>query len=200
MDLGCGFVDEWRRSVLKTASDVRFFSPNSDTSLPCAKIYAVGARDVKLDASAYGAVIICEDERVEVSGWSLFADIRRARLLCVVEALTLLRNISAVDVFTDFADLTRVLRDSSFQGVENADLWDRLGRLTEMRDTRFHLAQDAQNSRNADARRAAEVAFGDLRLALKAWDDLRARGYDPDLALVDVGGEGWRSGIINQAR
>lgn len=176
----------------------------SDVCLPRAEIYASVAFDVELDAWAFGAVVIREHERVEIDGWSLFRGSRWAELRCVVEALSLLRDVSAVDVFTDFADLACVLqdgtyaawRDSSFQGVKNADLWDRLGRLVEMRDTRFHLAQEG----NADTVRAAELACLQLSLGLKAWGDLRARGWDPGLDPLDVEGEVWRSGIIKQAR
>ena len=202
--------------MLETTSGVRLFGPDTRASLPYVKIYAVGVCDGRLGAGAYGGVIVSDGQRFDLGGWFRLATARRMRLFCVVQAVYLLRDRCVANVFTDSVDAARVFRDgtydvwrdNSFQGVENADLWERLGRLMEGRDIRFHLARNAHNSQSADASRAAEIAADNLRLALDASDELNPsddavdKGYEFNLdpAGVDVGGRDWRLGIINRTR
>jgi len=116
-------------------------------------IYTDGACSGNPGPGGWGAVLISDKHRKEMSGSAPETTNNRMELSAAIEALTALRAPSRVDLYTDSTYLKKGITEwlpswkqsgwrrrsgKRWLPVKNVDLWKKLDALTNVHEIRFH--------------------------------------------------------------
>ena len=117
---------------------------------PKVTIYTDGACSGNPGAGGYGAVLISGNHRKEISQGFIRTTNQRMELMAVIEALSLLRRASDVQLFTDSNYVKQGITSWIYQWkqrgwmtaakkpVKNRDLWERLSDLADKHKIEWH--------------------------------------------------------------
>ena len=121
------------------------------TEKPTMKIYTDGACLGNPGPGGWGAVVIQDQERRELSGGFGLTTNNRMELLAVVEALSLLPSRSTVELYTDSKYIHDAVqkgwlakwkrngwRTADKKSVKNQDLWLKIDALLQSHDVHFN--------------------------------------------------------------
>lgn len=147
-------------------------------------IYTDGACSGNPGPGGWGAILMYQDKRRELSGFALETTNNRMELMAVIAALAALKEPCAVDVHTDSAYVCNAFRQhwidawlrngwmtSAKKPVENRDLWERLLQLTKTHRVAFHKVKGhADNAYNNRCDELARAAVRDAAAKRKAVD------------------------------
>lgn len=151
-------------------------------SLPAVSIYTDGACSGNPGPGGWGAVLIYNEKRREISGHEPLTTNNRMELRAAIEALKHLKRPCRVELYTDSEYLRRGMSDwltrwkrngwrtTDRKPVKNADLWQELDRLSQVHDVRWHWLRGhmghTENER-ADALARAAIGSGSSRRSNK---------------------------------
>ncbi len=114
------------------------------------QIYTDGACSGNPGPGGWGALLIVEDKRKELSGGEAETTNNRMELLAAIRGLEALKRSSAVDLFTDSKYVRDGIvkwienwkkngwRNASKKPVKNADLWRQLDTVNQQHQVRWH--------------------------------------------------------------
>ncbi|MBQ7668699.1 MAG: ribonuclease HI [Clostridia bacterium] len=108
-------------------------------------IYTDGACSGNPGPGGYGAILMCNDKKKEISGGEKNTTNNKMELLAAVEALKLLKMPCEVDLYSDSAYLINCFnnnwleswkkngwKNSKKESVKNIDLWQELDKLNQI--------------------------------------------------------------------
>ena len=131
-------------------------------------IYTDGACSGNPGPGGWGAILIYNDNRKELSGGEEHTTNNRMELIAAIEALEALKGACTVDFHTDSNYLRDGItswihnwkrngwRTANKKPVKNADLWERLECARERHDVRWHWVKG--HAGHAENERADELA------------------------------------------
>lgn len=117
---------------------------------PLVSVYTDGACSGNPGPGGWGAVLIYNDRRREISGSEPLTTNNRMELRAAIEALRRLKRPCRVELYTDSEYLRRGMsewlsrwkkngwRTADRKPVKNADLWQELDRLSQIHDVHWH--------------------------------------------------------------
>jgi len=136
-------------------------------------IYTDGACSGNPGPGGWGAILVSEPHRKEISGGEAQTTNNRMELTAAIEALAALTGRSIVDLHTDSTYLKKGITEwigawkangwrrrsgKRWLPVKNEDLWKRLDALVGVHDVRFHWV--AGHSGHPENERADRLATG----------------------------------------
>lgn len=114
------------------------------------KIYTDGACSGNPGPGGYGAILMYEENKKEISGGEANTTNNKMELMAAIIALETLKEPCDVEVYSDSAYLVNAYnqnwiegwkknnwKNSSKQDVKNRDLWERLEKQTAIHNVRF---------------------------------------------------------------
>ncbi len=140
-------------------------------------LYTDGACSGNPGAGGWGAILLYEEHRKEISGGEAETTNNRMEMTAVIEGLKLLRYPCAVDVYSDSAYTVNAFTEgwvyvwekngwekADKKPVLNVDLWKTLLALTEEHEVTFHKVKGhADNELNNRCDKLARAAIARLR-------------------------------------
>jgi ribonuclease HI len=141
-------------------------------------IYTDGACSGNPGKGGWGAVLLCADKRLELSGFEAKATNNQMELLAAIKALEALKEPCTVDLYSDSAYLVNAFeqgwieawqrngwKTSAKKPVLNQDLWKRLVELVTTHDVRFHKVKghsDNEHNNRCDFLATEAIRSADL--------------------------------------
>lgn len=141
-------------------------------------IYTDGACSGNPGPGGWGAILIYNEYKKEVSGGESYTTNNRMELTAAIEALKIIKEPCAIDIYTDSAYLCNAfsagwLNNWSINGwktakkesVQNRDLWETLLKLCSIHDIRWHKVKG--HSTNEFNNRCDELARSEIKRLAK---------------------------------
>lgn len=142
-------------------------------------VYTDGACSGNPGPGGWGAILMYQDNRRELSGFAPETTNNRMEIMAVIAALQALREPCAVDIYTDSAYVCNAFQQrwlnnwqrngwktSAKKPVENRELWETLLCLSQMHQLTFHKVKGhADNMHN---NRCDELARMAIKSGIKA--------------------------------
>lgn len=142
-------------------------------------IYTDGACSGNPGPGGWGAVLLYNENRKEISGGETPSTNNRMEIMAAIAALESLKEACEVDLYSDSAYLVNAFKQewlenwqrngwktSKKQPVENQDLWQRLSQQTKKHKVTWHKvkghAENKENNRCDELARAAIANLGVL--------------------------------------
>lgn len=142
-------------------------------------IYTDGACSGNPGPGGWGAVLLYNESRKEISGGETPSTNNRMEIMAAIAAMESLKEACEVDLYSDSAYLVNAFRQgwlenwqrngwktSKKQPVENQDLWQRLLQQTKIHQVTWHKvkghAENKENNRCDELARAAIANSGVL--------------------------------------
>ena len=142
-------------------------------------IYTDGACSGNPGPGGWGAVLLYNESRKEISGGETPSTNNRMEIMAAIAALESLKEACEVDLYSDSAYLVNAFKQewlenwqrngwktSKKQPVENQDLWQRLSQQTKKHKVTWHKvkghAENKENNRCDELARAAIANLGVL--------------------------------------
>lgn len=142
-------------------------------------IYTDGACSGNPGPGGWGAVLLYNESRKEISGGETPSTNNRMEIMAAIAAMESLKEACEVDLYSDSAYLVNAFRQgwlenwqrngwktSKKQPVENQDLWQRLSQQTKKHKVTWHKvkghAENKENNRCDELARAAIANLGVL--------------------------------------
>lgn len=129
---------------------IKFNEPRPKTDLPHIVIYTDGACSGNPGPGGYGAILMLDGYRRELSGGEAHTTNNRMELLAAVAALEALKKPCAVELYSDSSYLVNAFknhwigswqkngwRKADNKSVLNQDLWEKLVELTSKHNVTF---------------------------------------------------------------
>lgn len=114
------------------------------------KIYTDGACSGNPGPGGYGAILMYEENKKEISGGEANTTNNKMELMAAIVALETLKEVCDVELYSDSAYLVNAYnqkwiegwkknnwKNSSKQDVKNRDLWERLEKQTAIHNVKF---------------------------------------------------------------
>lgn len=136
-------------------------------------IYTDGACSGNPGPGGWGAILMCQGNRKEISGGCKDTTNNMMELTAVIEALKMLKYACEVDLYSDSAYVVNAFKQkwienwkknnwktASKEPVKNKELWRELDNLTQIHKVTFHKVKG--HSDNEFNNRCDELARGEI--------------------------------------
>ena len=137
------------------------------------EIYTDGACSGNPGAGGWGAVLLCGNEKKEISGFDLETTNNKMELTAVIKALSLLKYKCNVELYSDSAYVVNAIKlgwlenwknnnwkGSDKKSVKNIELWQELDNLLNIHNVNFNKVKG--HSDNELNNRCDELATGEI--------------------------------------
>lgn len=137
-------------------------------------IYTDGACSGNPGPGGWGAILMCQGKKKEISGGCKNTTNNIMEITAVIEALKLLKYTCEVDLYSDSAYVVNTFKQkwidnwkknnwktASKEPVKNKELWQELDKLTQIHQVKFHKVKG--HSDNEFNNRCDELARGEIQ-------------------------------------
>ena len=137
-------------------------------------IYTDGACSGNPGPGGWGAILMCQGKKKEISGGCKNTTNNIMEITAVIEALKLLKYTCEVDLYSDSAYVVNTFKQkwidnwkknnwktASKEPVKNKELWQELDKLTQIHKVKFHKVKG--HSDNEFNNRCDELARGEIQ-------------------------------------
>ena len=137
-------------------------------------IYTDGACSGNPGPGGWGAILMCQGKKKEISGGCKNTTNNIMEITAVIEALKLLKYTCEVDLYSDSAYVVNTFKQkwidnwkknnwktASKEQVKNKELWQELDKLTQIHQVKFHKVKG--HSDNEFNNRCDELARGEIQ-------------------------------------
>ncbi len=137
-------------------------------------IYTDGACSGNPGPGGWGAILMCQGKKKEISGGCKNTTNNIMEITAVIEALKLLKYTCEVDLYSDSAYVVNTFKQkwidnwkknnwktASKEPVKNKELWQELDKLTKIHQVKFHKVKG--HSDNEFNNRCDELARGEIQ-------------------------------------
>ena len=137
-------------------------------------IYTDGACSGNPGPGGWGAILMCQGKKKEISGGCKNTTNNIMEITAVLEALKLLKYTCEVDLYSDSAYVVNTFKQkwidnwkknnwktASKEPVKNKELWQELDKLTQIHKVKFHKVKG--HSDNEFNNRCDELARGEIQ-------------------------------------